>query len=89
MTVFGMSETGMPDNPVSLLVYFLSLWIMLAVVLKRAHDREKGGGWVVFFLWCPIVGWAWGLVELGFLKGDVGANFYGPSPKRPREPAIV
>jgi uncharacterized membrane protein YhaH (DUF805 family) len=70
-----------PGNPISWLLWGLSLWIGVALMLKRAHDREKGGGWVVFFLLVPVVGWIWGFVELGFLDGSPGSNRYGPSPK--------
>jgi uncharacterized membrane protein YhaH (DUF805 family) len=52
-----------------------------AIALKRCHDRDKGGGWVAFFWLVPIVGWIWGLVELGFLDGTQGRNSYGKSPK--------
>jgi uncharacterized membrane protein YhaH (DUF805 family) len=58
-----------------------SLWISIAIALKRCHDRDKGGGWVAFFWLVPIVGWIWGIVELGFLDGTQGRNSYGKSPK--------
>ena len=58
-----------------------SLWISIAITLKRCHDRDKGGGWVAFFWLVPIVGWIWGLVELGFLDGTQGRNSFGKSPK--------
>jgi uncharacterized membrane protein YhaH (DUF805 family) len=58
-----------------------SFWISIAISLKRCHDRDKGGGWVAFFWLVPVVGWIWGLVELGFLDGTQGRNSYGKSPK--------
>jgi uncharacterized membrane protein YhaH (DUF805 family) len=75
------TDGGLPGNIVSWLLYIPSIWIGVALMLKRAHDREKGGGWVVFFILCPIIGWIWGFVELGFLDGTKGPNRYGPSPK--------
>lgn len=65
----------------SLLTIIPSLWISIALTLKRCHDRNKGGGWAAFFLIVPIVGWIWGFIELGFLDGTQGPNHYGRSPK--------
>jgi uncharacterized membrane protein YhaH (DUF805 family) len=78
----GTSPDGVtPGNAVSWLLYIPSIWIGIALMLKRAHDREKGGGWVVLFIMLPIIGWIWGIIELGFLDGTQGPNRYGPSPK--------
>lgn len=58
-----------------------SLWISIAISMKRCHDRDKSGGWVAFFWLVPVVGWIWGFIELGFLDGTQGRNSYGKSPK--------
>lgn len=79
MAAFGVDSTG--ATVVQYLLYIPSLWIGIATALKRCHDRNKGGGWVAFFWLVPIVGWIWGLVELGFLDGTQGPNQYGKSPK--------
>jgi len=70
-----------PVKMAQLLVIAPSLWISIAIALKRCHDRDKGGGWVAFFWLVPVVGWIWGIVELGFLDGTQGRNSYGKSPK--------
>lgn len=70
-----------PINILQLVLFVPSVWVSIAITLKRCHDRDKGGGWVVFFWFLPIVGWVWGLVELGFLDGTQGPNSYGKSPK--------
>jgi uncharacterized membrane protein YhaH (DUF805 family) len=54
----------------------LSTWINLAISVKRFHDRDKAGWWVLISL-IPIVGPLWLLIELGFLPGTPGANQYG------------
>ena len=54
------------------------IWIGLAVQVKRWHDRNKSGGWVLLPL-LPIIGGLWALIELGFLKGTNGDNEYGPA----------
>jgi uncharacterized membrane protein YhaH (DUF805 family) len=58
----------------------LSLWIGLAVYVKRCHDRGKSGWWLLLML-IPFVGIIWWLVDLGILEGQQGANKYGPDPR--------
>ena len=74
------SELGAAEV-ISLIMIVPSLWISIAITLKRCHDRDKGGGWAAFFILVPIVGWIWGFIELGFLDGTQGPNRYGRSPK--------
>ncbi|MBM9514724.1 zinc-ribbon domain-containing protein [Desulfogranum marinum] len=58
---------------------FLLLWPSLAIQVKRWHDRNKSGNWVLLNL-IPIVGSMWVIIELGFLKGTEGNNVYGDDP---------
>ena len=51
----------------------------LAVAIKRYHDRDKSGWWILI-LFVPIIGLIWYVVELGFLRGTPGPNRYGPDP---------
>ena len=51
----------------------------LAVAVKRYHDRNKSGWWILI-VFIPIVGLIWYIVELGFLPGTPGPNRYGPDP---------
>jgi uncharacterized membrane protein YhaH (DUF805 family) len=83
------------------LLYIPLLWIGLALGVKRLHDRNKSGWWLLLFWFLPAIlqgageqidgigivltlaGLAisiWGLVEIGFLRGTVGPNQYGPDP---------
>jgi uncharacterized membrane protein YhaH (DUF805 family) len=89
-------------------------WILFAVIIlgliyagvavgvKRLHDRNKSGWWLLLFYFVPgalqglagdsysgfslllsVAGFAvsiWALIELGFLRGTVGPNDYGPDP---------
>lgn len=53
--------------------------ILVSVSVKRLHDRNRSGWWILTIL-IPIVGFilaVLGLVALGFLKGDSGPNRYG------------
>lgn len=47
------------------------------VYIKRFHDRDKSGWWVLITL-IPIIGALWLIIELGFLKGTPGPNRFGP-----------
>ena len=49
------------------------------VYIKRWHDRDKSGWWMLIVL-IPLVGLIWFLVELGFLPGTPGPNRFGPPP---------
>ena len=49
----------------------------ILVYIKRWHDRDKSGWWMLI-LFIPLVGAIWFLVELGFLKGTDGPNRFGP-----------
>ena len=54
----------------------LSLIPAIIVHIKRFHDRDKSGWWVLIGL-IPIIGAIWLLIELGFLKGTPGPNRFG------------
>jgi len=59
--------------------YVFILWSSLAASIKRWHDRNKSGWWVLIGF-VPIVGALWQLIETGFLEGTRGDNQYGPDP---------
>ena len=67
-------------NPFVGLFGLVLTWTHLAVFVKRWHDRDKSGWWVLINL-IPVIGWFWTLIECGFLDGTVGPNKYGPDPK--------
>ena len=55
------------------------IWISLALQVKRWHDRDKSG-WMVLILFIPILGALLTLVSLGFIRGTLGENRFGPDP---------
>ena len=57
----------------------MALWMSLAVIVKRCHDRGKSGWWALLAL-IPVVGFIWMLIDLGIMEGDEGPNQYGPNP---------
>jgi uncharacterized membrane protein YhaH (DUF805 family) len=64
------------------------IWPALALQVKRWHDRDKSGWWVLI-AFIPIIGAFWVLIECGFLDGTPGPNRFGPSPKGVSGPAAV
>jgi uncharacterized membrane protein YhaH (DUF805 family) len=72
------TESGALISAVSLL-WIAALWPGLAIAIKRWHDRNKSGWWVLIAL-VPLIGPIWALIETGFLAGTEGPNQYGPDP---------
>jgi len=54
-----------------------NIWFGLAAGAKRCHDRNRSG-WFQAIAFIPILGGIWLLVELGFLRGTIGPNRFGP-----------
>jgi uncharacterized membrane protein YhaH (DUF805 family) len=57
----------------------LLLWISFASIVRRLHDRNKSGWWVLLYA-VPIVGWAWSFIECGFLPPRDQNNRFDPAP---------
>ncbi len=64
---------------VAVLLVFPAMIIFLLVQIKRWHDLDKSGAWVLINL-IPCAGGLWSLVECGFIEGTKGPNQYGPDP---------
>ena len=67
---------GLRAGRVESLLNVVLLWPAIAVSVKRWHDRDRSGWWVLVQL-IPVIGWLWMLVENGFLRGTAGPNRYG------------
>lgn len=78
--------TGVITNPIIDVFALVAIWMKLAVLVKRWHDRDKSGWWMLIGL-IPLIGGLWILIECGFLDGTRGSNKYGPSPKGIGAPA--
>jgi len=74
--------------PFSLALPVFGIWSGFAVQVKRWHDRDKSGWWVLINF-VPIIGFFWLLIECGILDGTPGPNRFGPSPKGVSGPAAV
>ena len=57
------------------ILYLLILYPTIMIQVKRWHDRNKSGYWILINL-IPVVG-IWALIENGFLQGDNVENNYG------------
>ncbi|HEX8168003.1 MAG TPA: DUF805 domain-containing protein [Beijerinckiaceae bacterium] len=75
--LFGPQSTA--AYAIQIILGLVFLWPSLAIAVKRYHDRDKSGWWVLI-LFIPIIGFIWYIVELGFLPGTPGPNRFGPDP---------
>jgi uncharacterized membrane protein YhaH (DUF805 family) len=60
------------------LILFIALviWGFIAVGVKRYHDLDKSGWWLLISL-IPVIGEIWVFIELGFRPGSIGPNRFG------------
>jgi uncharacterized membrane protein YhaH (DUF805 family) len=59
-----------------LAVVAISIWIGLALKIKRAHDIDRSGWWLAIGL-IPIYGAVRLIIDLGFRKGSARRNRFG------------
>ncbi len=78
----GLGADGKGPGAVAVIVfavvYIALLWVSLALSVKRCHDRNRSG-WFVLLSLVPFAN-IWYLIEVGFLPGTSGANQYGADP---------
>jgi uncharacterized membrane protein YhaH (DUF805 family) len=72
---------GVRAETTELLVNALLLWPVMALAVKRWHDRDKPGWWALV-VFVPVIGWIWALIANGFLRGTRGPNRFGDKPAR-------
>jgi uncharacterized membrane protein YhaH (DUF805 family) len=58
--------------------WWLLVFYLAPAVLQNVADQAGGAGWLLSLLAFAIN--IWMIVELGFLRGTVGPNRYGPDP---------
>ncbi len=64
-----------------LLAVGLTFWCGVVVTIKRWHDVDRSGWWVLIGF-VPVVGWVAQTVMCAWVSGTRGANTYGPPPPR-------
>ncbi len=68
----------------AIFIAILSIWPLLALYVKRWHDRDRSAWWFLTIL-IPFVNlgfMVWIIVEAYFLKGTDGTNRFGDDPLR-------
>jgi len=60
-------------------ILIILMWPALAIQVKRWHDVNKSGYWVLINF-VPLIGSVWAFLELGFLSGSPSNNNYGNAP---------
>jgi len=66
------------EGPGLLIQILLFVWPVLAISVKRLHDLDKPGYWMSAAI-LPIIG-LFVFIPMGFFRGTVGANRFGPDP---------
>lgn len=64
------------DEIAFFLIMLICFYIQTMINIKRAHDRNRRGLFVIL-LFIPIID-LWPLFEFWFLKGSEADNYYGP-----------
>ena len=67
-------------------IYYLAVLIpSLAVGVRRLHDTDRSGWWLLLSL-IPVIGWIV-LIIFFVLDSTPGENQYGPNPKNEADPS--
>lgn len=77
--IIGTFDGGSGFGLLSGLFSLITIWPSFAVSIKRLHDRDQSGWFLLLWL-IPIIGWLYLFVVIGFLPGTAGQNRFGPDP---------
>jgi uncharacterized membrane protein YhaH (DUF805 family) len=69
---------GTQNGPITVLVSLALLIPGLAVSVRRLHDIDRSGWWLLI-AFVPLVGWVL-IIVWQCTKGTAGANRFGPDP---------
>ena len=73
---------GVAPERAEQLANLVILWPMIAISVKRWHDRDRSGWWVLLVLVPTVIGQLWALIDNGFVAGTKGPNRFGEVPPR-------
>jgi uncharacterized membrane protein YhaH (DUF805 family) len=76
--IAGVISAEVELNLISTLVEVLLFLPGLAVGVRRLHDIDKSGWWLLLGL-VPIIGWVF-IIIWACTKGTLGPNRFGPDP---------
>ena len=71
---------GVEPSRIETIVNLMLVWPAIAVSAKRWQDRNRSPWWVLITL-IPVIGWAWALIDNGFVRGTPGPNRFGGQPQ--------
>ncbi|HEX6056859.1 MAG TPA: DUF805 domain-containing protein [Intrasporangium sp.] len=77
--IFGWEDWSAFAGPVTTLYYLAVFLPSLAVAVRRLHDTNRSGWWILLGL-VPLVGFIV-LIVFYAQAGNIGANKYGVDPK--------
>jgi len=70
---------GLPERTAEIVLALALFWPSLAVQVKRWHDQDRSGWWVLIGF-IPLVGWLIALSMNGFIASTPGDNRFGAMP---------
>jgi len=76
--VANIVDHAIDANLLSILVDLVLILPSLAVAVRRLHDIDKSGWWLLVGL-IPLVGWVF-IIIWACTKGTLGPNRFGPDP---------
>jgi uncharacterized membrane protein YhaH (DUF805 family) len=79
VSAFASAQNSTGLSIIAMLVAIAAAVANIFVGIKRCHDRDRSG-WFLLVGLIPVIGGIWLLVELGFLRGTIGPNRFGPDP---------
>lgn len=81
--IIEMNENGAISDrlagQIALPLVIICMWSALATGVKRNHDLDRPG-WLTAIEWIPVLGLVYTFFSLGYTKGTVGRNRFGPDP---------
>ena len=83
----GLSSTQMIVLPIIVVLGLVLSYVGVILAIKRFHDRDKSGWWVLISL-VPLIGGIWFFVECGCLRGTIGRNRFGADPLLPNDDIV-
>jgi uncharacterized membrane protein YhaH (DUF805 family) len=80
LVLLGFTTIDDPTVAATIIPIFdlIILWPGIAILIKRSHDRDRSGWFILLFL-VPLLN-IWPLIELLFVRGTIGGNRFGPDP---------
>ena len=79
LVYFGVGEIDETLEIIFILIMvIIGWWIPMTLGVKRLHDRDRSG-WYMLIGLIPL-GIIWLFIEIGLFRGTIGSNTYGKDP---------